>query len=122
MKNARLLLKFFAPYRWSAIMTIIYNILSALFGLLTFALIKPFLEVLFMKIDAISDPGSFKFTSEYISKFTNYYLSVFIQRQGQSGALMLVVLIVIGASFFKNTFVFLSNNRIAFIRSCTVRD
>jgi ATP-binding cassette, subfamily B, bacterial MsbA len=122
MKNARLLLKFFAPYRWSAIMTIIYNILSALFGLLTFALIKPFLEVLFMKIDAISDPGSFQFTSDYISKFTNYYLSVFIQKQGQSGALMLVVLIVIGASFFKNTFVFLSNNRIAFIRSCTVRD
>lgn len=122
MKNARLLLKFFAPYRWSAIMTIIYNISSALFGLMTFALIKPFLEVLFMKIDTISDPGSFQFTSDYISKFTNYYLSVFIQKQGQAGALMLVVLIVIGASFFKNTFVFLSNNRIAFMRASTVRD
>jgi ATP-binding cassette, subfamily B, bacterial MsbA len=122
MKNARLLLKYFVPYRWSAIMTIFYNILSALFGLLTFALIKPFLEVLFMKVEIISDPGSFQFTTDYISRLTNYYLSVFIQNQGQSGALMLVVLIVIGASFFKNTFVFLSNNKIAFIRSCTVRD
>lgn len=122
MKNARLLLKFFAPYRWSAIMTIIYNILSALFGLLTFALIKPFLEVLFMKIDTISDPGSFQLTKDYIENLTNYYLSMFIQKQGQAGALMLVVVIVIGASFFKNTFVFLSNNRIAFMRASTVRD
>src|SRR5450759_1641476 len=122
MKNARLLLKFFAPYRWSAIMTIIYNILSALFGLITFALIKPFLEVLFMKIDTISDPGTFQFTKDYIENLTNYYLSIFIQKQGQAGALLLVVFIVIGASFFKNTFVFLSNNRIAFMRASTVRD
>jgi subfamily B ATP-binding cassette protein MsbA len=122
MKNARLLLKFFAPYRWSATMTIIYNILSAIFGLLTFALIQPFLNVLFMKVATISEPGSFHFTKEYISKFTDYYLSVFVQKEGQAGALMLVVLIVIGASFFKNTFVFLSNNRIAFIRASTVRD
>jgi ATP-binding cassette, subfamily B, bacterial MsbA len=122
MKNARLFLKFFAPYRWSATMTIIYNILSAIFGLLTFALIQPFLNVLFMKVNTISDPGSFHFTKDYISKFTDYYLSVFVQKEGQAGALMLVVLIVIGASFFKNTFVFLSNNRIAFIRASTVRD
>ena len=122
MKNARLLLKFFAPYRWSAIMTIVYNILSAIFGLITFALIKPFLEVLFMKIDTISDPGHFQFTKIYIENFTNYYLSMFIQKQGQASALLLVVFIVIGASFFKNTFVFLSNNRIAFMRASTVRD
>ena len=122
MKNARLLLKYFAPYRWSATMTIFYNILSSIFGLLTIALIQPFLEVLFVKVETISDPGSFHLTSVYIANFTNYYLSLFIQNHGKSGALMLVVLIVIGSSFFKNIFVFLSNNRIAFIRASTVRD
>ena len=44
MKNIRLLLKYFAPYKWSAVKNIIYNILSAIFALLTFTLIKPFLN------------------------------------------------------------------------------
>jgi subfamily B ATP-binding cassette protein MsbA len=35
---------------------------------------------------------------------------------------MLVVLIVVGASFFKNGFIFLANNCMALIRSSTVRD
>jgi len=122
MKNARIFLKFFAPYKGSAIMTIIYNILSALFGLMTIVAIKPFLEVLFMNIGTIEDPGVPQLTAEYFSKLSNYYLSLFVQRQGPSRALMLVVLIVLFASFFKNTFVFLSNNRIAFMRAGTVRD
>ena len=60
-------------------MTIFYNILSAIFGLMTFALIQPFLNVLFMKVDSITDPGAFQFTKEYISKLTDYYLSGFVR-------------------------------------------
>ena len=122
MKNIRLLLKYFAPYKWSAVKNIIYNILSALFALLTFTLVKPFLTVLFSGAVAVANPGPFKLTSEYIGTFTKYYLSAFIEKNGQSGALMLVVLIVIGASFFKNGFIFLANNCMAFIRASTVRD
>ena len=35
---------------------------------------------------------------------------------------MLVVVIVIVASFFKNGFIFLANNSMAYIRASTVRD
>ena len=123
MNNIRLLLKYFAPYKWSAVKNIIYNILSALFALLTFTLIKPFLTVLFNPAGtAITNPGPFQLTSDYIDSFSKYYLSVFIERNGQSGALMLVVVIVIGASLFKNGFIFLANNCMAYIRSSTVRD
>jgi ATP-binding cassette, subfamily B, bacterial MsbA len=122
MKNVRLLLKYFAPYKWSAVKNIIYNILSALFALLTFTLVKPFLTVLFNPGGPVVNPGPFQLTSDYISTFSKYYLSVFIDKNGQSGALMLVVLIVIGASFFKNGFIFLANNCMAYIRSSTVRD
>jgi subfamily B ATP-binding cassette protein MsbA len=59
---------------------------------------------------------------EYLGAFSKYYLSVFIDKNGQSGALLLVVLIVIGASLFKNGFIFLANNCMAFIRASTVRD
>jgi subfamily B ATP-binding cassette protein MsbA len=122
MKNVRLLLKYFGPYKWSAVRIVMYNILSALFALFTFTLIKPFLTVLFRGGEAMTDPGPFRLTVDYLGSFSEYYLTVFIQKNGQGGALMLVVLIVICASLFKNSFIFLANNSMAFIRSRTVRD
>jgi subfamily B ATP-binding cassette protein MsbA len=93
-----------------------------LFALLTFTLIKPFLTVLFSGAAVVANPGPFQLTSTYIAAFSKYYLSVFIEKYGQSGALTLVVLIVIVASLFKNAFIFLANNCMALIRSSTVRD
>jgi ATP-binding cassette, subfamily B, bacterial MsbA len=122
MKNIRLLVKYFAPYKWSAVKNIIYNILSALFALFTFTLIKPFLNVLFNRVVAVANPGHFQLNSAYLTMFTKYYLSVFIDKNGQSAALLLAVLVVIAASLFKNGFIFLANNCMAFIRSSTVRD
>ncbi len=123
MNNIRLLIKYFAPYKWSAVKNILYNILSALFALLTFTLIKPFLEVLFSSGGPVTvNPGPFQLTTDYLSTFSKYYLHIFIEKNGQSGALLLVVLIVITSSLFKNGFIFLANNCMAFIRSSTVRD
>ena len=122
MKNIRLLLKYFAPYKLSAFRSIFYNILGGLFALLSFSLAVPFLTILFNQLGDVPHPGDFHLTSDYIQKFSRYYLSAFIETNGKSGALMLVVFIVIGASLFKNTFIFLANNSIAYIRACTVRD
>src|ERR1035437_9467750 len=122
MNNIRLLLKYFTPYKWSAVKNILYNLLSALFALLTFTLVQPFLTVLFSRVKAVADPGPFKLTLAYLGTFSKYYLSTFIDKNGQAGALLLVMLIVIGASLFKNGFIFMANNSIAYIRACTVRD
>jgi len=122
MNNVRLLLKYFAPYRWSAVRNILYNILSALFALLSYTLAIPFLKILFDRVEYVTDPGDFQFSADYIGAFLRYYLSAFIEKNGQAGALLLVVLIVILASFFKNGFIFLANNSMAFIRASTVRD
>jgi len=122
MKNVRLLLKYFTPYKWSAFRSILYNILSAFFALGTYTLVMPFLEILFSRVPPPVDPGGFQFTTDYIGAFSKFYLSTFIQEHGQAGALMLVVIIVIVASFFKNGFIFLANNSMAFIRASTVRD
>lgn len=122
MKNVRLFLKYFAPYRWSAIKNIIYNILSAVFALVSYTLAVPFLKILFNQFEVMAHPGSFEFSADYLGAFTRYYLYEFIQKNGQGGALFLVVIIVIGASFFKNGFIFLANNSMAFIRASTVRD
>ncbi len=122
MKNVRLLLKYFAPYKWSAVRSIVYNILSALFALGTYSLAAPFLTILFDKVEIVPDPGAFQFSADYIKSFAKFYISSFIENRGQASALMLVVIIVIVASLFKNGFIFLANNSMAFMRASTVRD
>ncbi len=122
MKNIRLLLKYFAPYRWSAVRSIAYNVLGGLFALISFSLVVPFLKILFNQVEEVAYPGEFQMTIDYIQDFSRYYLSAFIESYGKTGALMLVVIIVLCASLLKNTFIFLANNSIAYIRSCTVRD
>jgi len=122
MKNVRLLLKYFAPYKWSAFRNILYNILSALFALLSYTLAIPFLKILFNTVEPVADPGEFQMSFDYLNDFSKYYLYAFIDHNGQAGALLLVVLIVIGASLFKNGFIFMANNSMAFIRASTVRD
>ncbi len=122
MNSIRLLLKYFAPYKWSAVRNVIYNILSALFALLSYTLVIPFLKILFDRVENVSNPGSFKLTADYLSAFSKYYLSAIIDKHGQTGALLLVVFVVIIASLFKNGFIFMANNSMAYIRACTVRD
>jgi subfamily B ATP-binding cassette protein MsbA len=60
--------------------------------------------------------------SDYFDKFQKFILSDFIGKYGPSGALLLAVIVVMVASLFKNAFIFLANNCMAFIRSSTVRD
>jgi len=122
MKNIRLLLKYFLPYKWSAFRSILYNILSALFALGTYSLVTPFLAILFQKIAPVADPGAFQLNVVYIKNYAQFFIADFIEQHGESGALMFVMVIVIGASFLKNGFIFMANNSMAFIRASTVRD
>ena len=122
MNKARLLLKYIGPYKWSAARNIIYNIMSAVFALLSYTLVIPFLKILFNRIEAIPDPGEFQPTIDYLGSAGEYYLYELIDKQGETSALLLVCLVVVVASLFKNGFIFLANNSMAYIRACTVRD
>ncbi len=122
MNKARLLLKYIEPYKWSAARNILYNILSAIFALVSYTLVIPFLKILFNRVETVPDPGNFQFNMDYMGAAGKYYLYAFIDKHGEIGALMLVCLIVVVASLFKNGFIFLANNSMAYIRACTVRD
>ena len=122
MKNIRILLKFIAPYKLQVIKNFVFNILSALFALFTLTLVVPFLQVLFDQIEAVPHPGDFEFTVAYFSAAIDYYFFAFIERHGPATSLLLVGGLVVLASFFKNGFIFLANNSMAFLRSGTVRD
>ena len=122
MKKIKLLLKYFKPYKWSAVRSILYNILSAFFALFTYSLVTPFLMILFGKVEPVADPGAFVLSLDYLGQFIKFYVSSYIETNGQAGALLPVVIVVVVASLFKNGFVFLANNSMAFIRASTVRD
>jgi subfamily B ATP-binding cassette protein MsbA len=122
MNKIKLLLKYIAPYKWPAFNSIIFNSLSALFALISYTLTIPFLKIMFNRTDIVQYPGEFQLTFDYISDFSKYFLSLFIERYGQAGALLIVCFVFIVASLFKNGFIFLANNSMAYIRSNTVRD
>jgi ATP-binding cassette, subfamily B, bacterial MsbA len=122
MEKTRLLLKYLKPYKWSAIRNISYNLLSAVFALFSYTLIMPFIKILFNRTQIITAPGEFKLTVDYLTEYFKYYLSVFVDKNGQAKALLLVSLMFIVASLFKNGLIFMANNSMAYIRACTVRD
>jgi subfamily B ATP-binding cassette protein MsbA len=122
MNKARLLLKYVKPYKWSAARNIFYNILSAIFALISYTLVIPFLKILFDRVEAVPYPGQFQLSIDYLGAAGRYYLYSFIDKQGETQALVLVCLVVVVASLFKNGFIFLANNSMAYIRACTVRD
>jgi subfamily B ATP-binding cassette protein MsbA len=85
MNKARLLLKYIEPYSWSAFRNIIYNILSALFALISYTLVIPFLQILFDRVGTAPDPGEFQLNLDYLGKAARYYLYEFIDSYGESG-------------------------------------
>ncbi len=122
MKSIRILLKYIIPYKWQAAQNIIYNLLSAVFALFTYTLAAPFLRVLFNNVEAYPEPGKMEYTTKWISDFLNYNFSLFVAEYGQARTLFIVSMIVIVASLFKNGFIFLANNSMAYLRAGTVRD
>jgi subfamily B ATP-binding cassette protein MsbA len=122
MNKANLLLKFIEPYKWSAARNITYNILSAIFALISYTLVIPFLKILFNRVETVQNPGDFQFNLDYFGSAGKYYLYAFIDKYGEFNALMIVCLVVVVASLLKNGFIFLANNSMAYIRASTVRD
>ncbi|MCX6335232.1 MAG: ABC transporter ATP-binding protein [Bacteroidia bacterium] len=122
MDKVKLMLKYIAPYKWSAMKSILFNILSALFSLFSLTLIIPFLNILFKPAVAAPSPGEFTLSLDYFNQFSKYFFSSLITEYGRITVLLLVSGTYLVAAFFKNGFIFLANNTMAYIRASTVRD
>ncbi|MCA1756567.1 MAG: ABC transporter ATP-binding protein/permease [Bacteroidales bacterium] len=122
MSRIRILFSYIMPYKWHAVQNIGYNILSAVFALFSYSLIAPFLRILFDGVRTSVRPGNFEPSLDWLGNYSNYLITIYVERVGEIGALVGVCVLVIIASFFKNLFVFLSNNAMAFLRAGTTRD
>ncbi len=122
MRRFLRLLRYLIPYKWYAIRNIVFNILGAFFALFSFAMIIPFLQVLFDKQDIITEPMEFELSTEYVAHMYNYFLSNLMLEYGKHASLLLVSASVIVFSLLKNGFIFLANYNLAPVRAYTVRD
>ena len=123
MKDIQLLLKFLKPFKWQVFKNVLFNIISAIFALFVLTQAEPFLRILFndpsMAPTASSTPSFDLFS---LGKIRDAFLSDIIINQGKPTALLFVCGAVIFASLFKNLFIFLAYNNMAYMRAGTVRN
>ncbi len=101
MDKIKLMLKYIAPYKWSAIKSVLFNILSAIFSLFSLTLIVPFLNILFKSAEAVQAPGEFAFTIEYFDSLIKYFFSQFIAEHGAATGLLIVSCAYVIAAIFQ---------------------
>ena len=120
------LLRFVPPYKKYLVLSIIFNILSALLNIFSFATLIPLLQILF-KVDAGTgatrimawSEGSFK---EVLSNNADYYTQIYITSWGPTTVLLGIGLLLAFMTFLKTGAYFLSSASIIPIRTGVVRD
>jgi len=118
----KLLRRFIPPYKTKLIWNIIFNIISAIFGVFSFVLMKPTLEILFGKEDLILIKPELSINISSITDYFNFYVSKIIHENGSEQALIFVSIFLLVAVLFKTGFYYLANYILVFIRNGTVRD
>lgn len=123
MKTFYLIVKqYIYPYRWYAVLNVLFNIAGMIFSLLSLILIGPFLRVLFGESAVTVAPGPLEFTRQSIEQNFNFILSQLIERHGPHSALIVVSLLAIVLFFLKTANIYFANFFMAPIRNGVVRD
>jgi ATP-binding cassette, subfamily B, bacterial MsbA len=122
MKRFVKLLNYLVPYKWYIVQNIIYNIFGAFFALFSFAMVIPFLRVLFNNQEIVTEPMEFHLSTEYLMHTLNFYIGKLLAAHDVAGALILVSTLVVIFSLLKNGFIFAANFMLAPIRAFLVRD
>jgi subfamily B ATP-binding cassette protein MsbA len=122
MKRFFRLLRYLFPYKWYVGQNVLYNILGAFFALFSFAMVIPFLRLLFDDQPIVLEPMEFELSTAYFMHTLNYYMGQIMLTRDAAGALALVSILVVVFSLLKNGFLFVANFVLAPIRAFVVRD
>lgn len=122
MKSLLKIAKYIIPYKSFAILSVSFNILFAVFNLLSILAFIPFLSLLFGNTEAVLVEPEFELNVSYAKEMFNYKLTPYIEEQGKEGALFFICLVVAGLFLLKNLCRYLSKFFLAYIRSGVVRD
>lgn len=122
----QILRRFVPPYKKYLVWSVVFNILSALLNIFSFAALIPLLQILFKvntgakatHVMALSD-GSFK---DVLANNADYYTQMFIADWGPTTTLLIIGLIMGFMTFLKTGAYFLSSASIIPVRTGVVCD
>ena len=118
----KLLFRFIPPYKSKLLGNFLFNLLSAIFGVFSFVLMKPTLEILFGTRELIQTKPELAFSVSSLTEYFNYEVSQIIVNYNEERALIFVALFFVISVFFKTGFYYLANYMMIFIRNGVVRD
>ncbi len=121
MKKLSRTLAYALPYWAAAVMNIISNLLTIFFSLFSFALLIPFLNLLFGINKLVTERPTLHFETHSILNFLNYYISQIIIHSGKIQALIFICLIILASFLFRNLGRFFAMYFIASVRTGAIR-
>lgn len=122
MKKLKILLRYALPYKWYALLNIIFNILGALFSLVSLASLIPVLNILFKQSEPVTTLVPWTFDTKAVFNNLNFYISHEISRSGEIHTLMVICIGIVILFFFKNVFRYLALFYVAVLRNGVVKD
>ncbi len=116
------IIQYVIPYWLKAFFSIVFNLIAALFSVVSFTMVIPFLGILFSTQSFNEVAVPFQLNVDSFQHNFNYYLGQLTQQKGEMGALSFIILVVLGATLLKNVFLFLAKSQTIKIRTRVVRD
>ena len=118
--------RFVWPYKKYVMLSVFFNILSALLNIFSFAAIIPILQILFKTSDGVQvttlmewGSGSMK---DVVTNNLYYYINHFISQEGSTTTLLFIGIFLIVTTLLKTVAYFLSSSSVIPIRTGITRD
>ena len=125
MNYFKKILRFAKPYTNYAWLNVLFNILYAVFNVLSVLTFIPVLGILFGREERVFEKPSFSGIAglyDYVQNSLNFYISSMMESGGAEKALLFISIISFSMFFFKNLFRYLALFVLAFLRNGIVKD
>ncbi len=119
------LLPFIKQYKRNVVLNVIFNILNAFFGTLSFISLIPMMNVLFDKTQVVTKAPVYEGISNsfsYGKELMYYNISNLLESGDEKMALLIVVSLVISTFLFKNLFGYFAAQNMMFLRNGVLTD
>lgn len=121
----RKILRFATPYRDKALWNVLFNLLYAVFNVLSILVFIPTLGILFGTEAKVTEKPVFNGMADlksFVMDNLSYYLTLKSEQEGPVAALVFICLLSIGIFFFKNVFRYAAMYVLTFLRTGMVKD
>ena len=118
--------RFVPPYKKYLVLSVVFNILSAVLNIFSFAALIPILQIIFKTDDGKAATGWMAWdwgnAQEVLMNNLNYYVNTLLAEHGQTTTLLFIGLFLAFTTMLKTGAYFLSSATIVPIRTGVVRD